>query len=40
MGSISNRYMCILLYVKCIWCRDIALIYGQMEEGVRLVCHG
>ena len=26
-------YMCILLYVKLIWCSGIPYIYGQLEEG-------
>ena len=25
------QYMCILLYVKFIWCNDIPYIYFQME---------
>ena len=25
--------MCILLYVKLIWCSGIPYIYGQLEEG-------
>ena len=25
--------MCILLYVKFIWCISITQIYGQLEEG-------
>ena len=27
------RYMCILLYVKLIWCSGIPYIYGQLEGG-------
>ena len=26
--------MCILLYVKLIWCSGFPEIYGQLEEGV------
>ena len=26
-------YMCILLYVKLIWCSSIPYIYGQLEAG-------
>ena len=26
-------YMCILLYVKLIWCSGIPYIYGQLEGG-------
>ena len=33
MGSVCHGYMCILLYMKCIWCSGVALIYGQLEEG-------
>ena len=25
--------MCILLYVKLLWCSSIPYIYGQLEEG-------
>ena len=28
--------MCILLYVKLIWCSGITLISGQLEEGVNM----
>ena len=31
------KYMCILLYVKLIWCSSIPYIYGQLQEGVALV---
>ena len=31
--------MCILLYVKLIWCSGIPYIYPQLEEGVGSVCH-
>ena len=27
------RYMCILLYVKLIWCSGVAYIYGLIREG-------
>ena len=30
------QYMCILLYVKLIWCNGIPLIYCRMEWGERL----
>ena len=33
------RYMCILLYVKLIWCSDIPYIYGQLEEGALVYLH-
>ena len=32
-GYICPKYMCILLYVKLIWCSGIPYIYGQLEEG-------
>ena len=32
--------MCILLYVKLLWCSGIPYIYAQLEEGVGSVCHG
>ena len=33
VGYIYPQYMCILLYVKLIWCNSIPYIYGQLEEG-------
>ena len=33
MGSVCNRYMCILLSVKHIWCSGFPQIYAQLEEG-------
>ena len=32
--------MCILLYVKLIWCSGFPEIYAQLEKGVGSVCHG
>ena len=32
--------MCILLYVKLIWCSGFPNIYAWLEEGVGSVCHG
>ena len=32
--------MCILLYVKLIWCSGFLEIYAQLDEGVGSVCHG
>ena len=40
MGSVCNGYMCILLYVKLIWCSAFPEIYAQLEEGVESVYHG
>ena len=31
--------MCILLYVKLIWCSGIPYIYGQLEEGALVYVH-
>ena len=38
-GSVCNWYMCILLYVKVIWCSGFPEIYARLEEGVGSVCH-
>ena len=27
------KYMCIVLYVKLIWCSSTPYIYGQLQEG-------
>ena len=32
-GYICPKYMCIVLYVKCIWCSGIPCIYGQLAWG-------
>ena len=32
-GYICPRYMCILLYVKPIWCSGTPYTYGQLEGG-------
>ena len=34
MGSVCYGYICILLYVKLIWCSGFPEIYAQLEEGV------
>ena len=31
--------MCILLYVKHIWCSGIPYIYGQLEKGALVYVH-
>ena len=38
MGSICHGYMCILLYMKLMWCNRFPEIYAQLEEegGVNL----
>ena len=38
-GYICPKYMCILVYVKLIWCSGIPEIYGQLEEGVLVYVH-
>ena len=38
MGSIYHGYMCIVLYMKLIWCNGFAEIYAQLEEGGS-ICH-
>ena len=40
VGSVCHGYMCILLYMKLIWCSGFPGIYAQLEEGVGSVCHG
>ena len=32
-GAICHGYMCIVLYMKLIWCNSFAEIYAQLEEG-------
>ena len=34
MGSICHGYICIVLYMKLIWCNGFPEIYAQLEEGV------
>ena len=34
MGSICHGYMCIVLYMKHIWCNGFPDIYAQLDEGV------
>ena len=36
VGSICHRYMCIVLYIKPVWCHGFAEIYAQLQEGVNL----
>ena len=33
MGSICHGYMCILLYMKLIWCNGFPEIYAGLEVG-------
>ena len=35
-GYVCPRYMCILLYVKLMWCSGVPYIYGKLEKGVKL----
>ena len=40
-GSVCHGYMCILLYVRLIWCSGFPEIYAWLEEGgMGSVCHG
>ena len=39
-GSVCHGYMCILLYMKLIWCSGFPEIYAQLQMGVGSVCHG
>ena len=34
-----SKYLCIMLYVKLMWCSGLPCIYGWLEEGVGSVCH-
>ena len=31
------KYICILLYVKLLWCSSIPYIYGQLEGGTSVL---
>ena len=35
-GLICHGYMCIVLYMKHIWCNGFPKIYAQLEEGGRV----
>ena len=39
MGSICHEYMCIVLYMKLIWCNGFPEIYARLEEGMGSICH-
>ena len=39
MGSICHGYICIVLYMKLIWCNSFAEIYAPLEEGWGSICH-
>ena len=39
-GLICYGYMCIVLYVKVIWCDGFPEIYARLEEEVESICHG
>ena len=32
MGSVFHGYMCILVYVKLMWCSGFSEIYCQLDE--------
>ena len=38
-GQAAQGNLCIMLYVKCMWCSSLPSIYGQLEEGAGSVCH-
>ena len=40
MGLICHGSMCILLYMKPMWCNGFPEIYGQLQEGVGSVYTG
>ena len=40
VGSFCHGYMCIVLYMKLIWCNGFPEIYAQLEDGVGSICHG
>ena len=40
MGSICHGYMCIVLYMKLVWCHGFPEICAQLEEGVGSIWHG
>ena len=37
--ELCPRYLCIMLYVKPMWCSGLPWIYSCLEEGVGSVCH-
>ena len=37
-GSICHAYMCIILYVKLIWCSGVAWIYDWLKGGPSAMC--
>ena len=39
IGGGEPWYMCILLYLKLIWCSGIPQIHGQLEEGTMVYLH-
>ena len=39
MGSICHGYMCIVQYMKLIWCNGFGEIYAQLEEGWHYVIY-
>ena len=38
--SICHGYLCIVLYMKLIWCNGFVEIYASLEEGVGSIYHG
>ena len=39
-GVTLHCYLCILIYVKLIWCSGLPEIYARLEEWGGSVCHG
>ena len=40
LGLICHGYMCIVLYMKLIWCNGFPETCAHLEEGVGSICHG
>ena len=38
-GLICHGHMCIVIYMKLIWCNGFSEIYACYEEGVGSFCH-
>ena len=40
IGLVCHGYICILLYVKLIWCSGFPDIYAQLDERFGSLCYG
>ena len=38
--EVCPRYLCIMLYMKLIWCNGFPEISAHLKEGVGSICHG